>query len=191
MSPFAVLPSLPALGLLQQAIRERAVASFTYRGRPRVVAGYGLVFREGSWYLLGHEEGAGAVRTFRVDRIEGEPRLGEHDSYTPPEGLDVAGELRFSPLSPNDAEGRATEVTLEVDVRAQRSVRQMIGEGALEVEGPEGSVVFSFRAGDDVALLSYVLGLGDAAVVRAPASLAARVVVALEEATRSEAAGAR
>ncbi len=72
-TPLAHLPALPALGPLQQAIRERAPVRFGYHGRERLVAGYGLVFREGRWYLVGDDEAAGALRTFRVDRIEGEP----------------------------------------------------------------------------------------------------------------------
>ena len=182
MAPFAVLPSVPALGVLQQAIRDRALARFTYHGRPREVAGYGLVFREGSWYLVGREEAAGAMRTFRVDRIEGEAVLGERDAYTLPEGLDAAAELRFSPFVAGAEEEGATEVTLEVDVRVARAVRQMIGEASRVAEGPDGSVVLSFKVGDDEALLSYVLGLGDAALVREPPDFAARVVSALEAA---------
>ena len=42
LPPIAVLPSLPALGPLHQAVRDRAIVSFGYRGRRREVEPYGL-----------------------------------------------------------------------------------------------------------------------------------------------------
>ena len=97
LPPLAVLPALSALGPLQQAIRRRATSEFSYRGRYRVVEGFGLVFRQGSWYLVGKDRTAapdGAIRSFRVDRIAGEVTTGESDAYIIPEGFDAGSELR-------------------------------------------------------------------------------------------------
>jgi proteasome accessory factor B len=179
-APLAVLPTLPALSNLQQAIRQRAIVHFSYHDKARAVSGYGLVFREGRWYFVGHDEAAGALRTFRVDRIDGEVVAGDGDAYRVPEGLNLAEALRFSPLSVEASDGDATEVVLEVDVRVARAVRQTIGEQARTVERPDGSVELTFRVGDEDALVAYVLGLGDAAVLRAPQSLVARVLHTLE-----------
>jgi len=178
--PLALLPSLPALGHLQQAIRDRSRARFGYHGRERLVAGYGLVFREGCWYLVGDDEGAGGLRTFRVDRIAGEVTAGEPDAYRVPEGLDVAAELRFSPLGGSDGGEGATEVVLDADVRVARQVRQTIGSAARAATAEDGSVELTFRTGDEEALVAYLLGLGDAVVVRSPSALVDKMVHALE-----------
>ena len=58
LPPIAVLPSLPALGPLHQAVRDRAIVSFGYRGRRREVEPYGLTFKFTAWYLVGRDRTA-------------------------------------------------------------------------------------------------------------------------------------
>jgi len=183
LAPIAVLPSLPALGPLQEALRTRAYASFSYRGRRRTVAGYGLAFRSGSWYLIGRDasaEGRG-LRTFRVDRIEDEPTLGEPGAFERPDGFDLEAELRLSPFRLSDGEG-ASQVVVEVDVREARDVVALVGEDAVVARHPDGSVRLAFRVGDEEAFVAWVLGLGDSVEVCAPEALRARVVERLESA---------
>lgn len=181
-APLALLPVLPALGLLQQAIRERSLVHFRYGERERAVAGYGLVFREGRWYFVGHDESAAALRTFRVDRIDGAPTLDSAGGYEIPDGLDVAGELRLSPLGRGGTASDDNEVVVEVDVRFARALRQAVGEAARVEEHPDGSLELAFGVGDEDALVAYLLGFGDGVLVRSPAALRARVVEALEAA---------
>jgi len=100
MPPVAILPSLPALGVLQHAVRARSVVEFDYRGRRRAVEPYGLLFRSGAWYLVGRDRTSGpdgGVRTFRVDRLDGPPTAAAPGGFTVPEGFDIAGELHLAP----------------------------------------------------------------------------------------------
>jgi proteasome accessory factor B len=203
LPPVAVLPSLPALGPLQQAVRGRALVSFTYRDKAREVEPYGLLFRSGAWYLVGRDRSAGDggdLRTFRVDRLEGAPVLGESDAFALPEGFDAAAELRFTPwASPpaaadgaaaprDDAAGEGTEareVLVEVDVREARAALSLAGSGALESKGDDGSVRLRFRVGDEAAFVAWALGCGDAVEVLEPSDLRERVVGALVAAAGS------
>lgn len=72
--PFGAQDPL-VLELLDDAVRRRKTLQFHYhsierdaRAR-RTVAPYGLVFLRGHWYLWAHDEGAQAIRQFRVSRI--------------------------------------------------------------------------------------------------------------------------
>lgn len=190
----AVLPALPALARLHEAIRSRRLVEFDYHHRQRQVEGHGLVFRLGAWYFVGRDRSAeGAVRTFRVDRFEGPPRLGppggfERPAGTDAAGTDAAGSLRFAPWAatapPAVAAGEpspTTTVVLEVDVRELAYARALLGEAAVVGRGPDGSGSFRFEVADEEAFLSWVIGRGDAVEVVEPAELRARVIDRLEQ----------
>jgi proteasome accessory factor C len=190
VAPVAVLPSLPALGPLQQAIRDRAPVTFAYHGRDRRVDGYGLVFRGGSWYLVGRDTdvaGSGGLRRFRVDRFESEPVAGNPGSYERPDGFDAATELRYVPFQPGPdgpVEPEATEVAVSVDAREAAGAIALVGVGAVRERGDDGSVRLAFTVGDEEAFYLWVLGLGDAVEVLAPTEIRREVVRRLEAAVR-------
>ena len=75
--PIASMVPSAALIELFEAVRTHAAATFAYRTEERRVAPVGLWFRFGHWYLVAWDLGRAAVRTFRVDRIEGEVSRGE------------------------------------------------------------------------------------------------------------------
>lgn len=68
--------TVSAVMVLGEAVLRRKRVTFTYRsmGRDvteeRSVEPYGLVFSSGHWYLTGRDTGAGALRKFRVSRME-------------------------------------------------------------------------------------------------------------------------
>jgi len=190
VAPVAVLPSLPALGLLQQAVLDRAPISFAYHGRERRVDGYGLVFRGGSWYLVGRDAnvgGSGGLRRFRVDRIENIPVAGRPGSYERPEGFDAATELRYVPFQPSVSgplESESTEVEISVDARAAEGAIALVSAEAVRGRDDDGSVRLVFAVGDEEAFYSWVLGLGDAVEVLAPDEMRRGVVGRLEAEAR-------
>ena len=191
VAPVAVLPSLPALGLLQQAIRDRAPVAFAYHGRDRRVHGYGLVFRGGSWYLVGQDAEAadpGGLRRFRVDRLESDPVAGTPGGYERPEGFDAANELRFVPFQPSrdgPVEPEWTEVEVAVDAREAAGVVALVGTAAVRDRADDGSVRLVFPVGDEEAFLLWVLGFGDAIEVIGPPDMRRNVVRRLEAAARA------
>ncbi len=190
VGPVALLPALPALGVLQGALRDHALVSFAYRGRAREVEGHGLVFRLGAWYFVGADRcSKGAVRTFRVDRIEGEVGVSAPGAYEPP-AAEVLAQVRFAPFvapyagagdRPHDEDGpEVVEVTLEVDVRELRYASAMFGDAALVERLADGAARFCFPVADEAAFVAFVLGLGDAVEVLAPPPLRAAVMAKLE-----------
>jgi predicted DNA-binding transcriptional regulator YafY len=186
LPPLAVLPALAALGPLQQAIRTRATSDFSYRGRARVVEGYGLVFRQGAWYLVGKDRTAapdGAIRSFRVDRIESEVQSGAGEAYVIPPGFDAGSELRLAPFATTAGAAEAIEeAVVEIDARSARPVVALLGEQAVDRRDRDGSVAVRVGVSDEEAFISFVLGLGDAAEVVSPAPLRQLVIDRLRRA---------
>jgi proteasome accessory factor B len=192
LSPIAVLPSVPGLGILQQALRERAQVTFQYHGRQRVVSGYGLTFKEGSWYFVGldHTVGeTGALRTFRADRIVGTPSLGEPDVYEVPADFSARDELRTSPFG--GTEESTTEVTISVGARSAAAVISVVGAAAVRERQGDGSVIVVFKVADEDAICSYLLGLGEDVEVLAPPALRERVLSELRARVRGGLTSAR
>jgi proteasome accessory factor C len=190
LPPIAVLPSLPALGPLHQAVRERALVSFGYRGRRREVEPYGLTFKFTAWYLVGRDRTAtdAGLRRFRVDRFEDVPVLGEPAAFELPAGFDLAEAVRFLPWQlgrrPTDAEGcesPAVAVAMVVDARLARSVVATVGAGSVEAWEPSGAVRLQLLAPEEDAFVDWVVGLGDTAEVLKPPELRAAVVRRLED----------
>ena len=72
-------PSCPALPVLRDAAARRAPVRFGYHGRTRDVDPYGLLLRNGFWYVLGRDHGYDEQRTYRVDRIEGDVTIAGAD----------------------------------------------------------------------------------------------------------------
>jgi proteasome accessory factor C len=178
--PLAVLPSLEALGPLQEAIRRRSVSHFTYRGKQRAVESDALVFSGGAWYLHGADRSTvppDQVRTFRVDRIESEIEFGAAGEYEP--RSDRGASSMFSSV-----DDLAVEATVLVDRRSAPTVVAMVGASAVADRGADGSITVTIPVTDEELFISFVLGLGDTAVVLGPAELRAAVVDRLEWAVR-------
>ncbi|MGH9305157.1 MAG: WYL domain-containing protein, partial [Acidimicrobiales bacterium] len=181
LGPVAVLPSLPLLGELHEAIRRRSVVAFSYRDRPRRVEPYVLHFRAGAWYLVGLElsaAGGPSVRTFRVDRMGDGISLSERDAFVAPEPSAIE-EIRLMPWSaPRDAEALPI-AELVIDARLSRSVAAQLPSGAQASFDEEGALRLSMPVSDEAAFVSFVAGLGDTAVLEGPQELRASLVAHL------------
>jgi predicted DNA-binding transcriptional regulator YafY len=172
----AHLPQLDALPALRAAIAERAAVSFTYRGEARTLDPYGLMLREGYWYVVGFDHLRGERRTFRVDRITGDLSVGESGAFEVPTGFDPRGEFPTDPkrLGDDEAEPQTAQVAVFGAVAAV--VRAELGDDAVAVERSDGSVVFTVPCGNRDAFRGWVLGLGLDAEVIAPADVRAELV---------------
>lgn len=182
IAPVAVLPSLPALGPIHEALRSRAVLRFTYHGRAREVEPALLAFRSAAWYLVGREltaPGGPATRTFRVDRIEGAPEVGSAGSADPAAALELPGPdaVRLLPWSSGPSGDDDLPVAeLVVDARLARPVAAQVGQEAVAGFEPDGAVRIRLKVSDVGAFVSFVAGLGDTAVVESPPALREGVV---------------
>ena len=176
--PLTALPASAALPVLFQANAERAAVTFSYRGARRSLDPYGLLTRNGFWYVVGRDHDRDELRTFRVDRIGPEqPELGPPGSFERPEGFDAAEAVIADAKAAGDvtvdalvlvAAGRAATVVGELGAAARREVRA------------DGSVLVAVPCANPWGFRSWLLELGDQAEVLAPATVRADVVAWLE-----------
>ena len=105
ISPPGIEPRLQAgessFGPLWEAVRDRRPVSFRYRAAGRSAAQarhlepWGVVNRNGRWYVAGHDTDREALRVFRLSRIEGDVQFtGPPGSVTVPPGTDVREAVR-------------------------------------------------------------------------------------------------
>jgi predicted DNA-binding transcriptional regulator YafY len=162
----AALPSLPALPLLFDANARRASVRFHYRGRERAVDPYGLLTRDGFWYVVGLEHDTRIRKTYRVDRIEGEVAVGPAGTVEVPPGFDVESAVPDDPKQLGDAE--PAEALVAVDGRRAESVVREVGESAVVERRDGGGVVVRVPCTNLPAFRSWVIGLLEHAEVLSP-----------------------
>ena len=168
-APIAALAPPAGLVVLFAAVRAQAEVRFSYRGNERTVAPAVLRFHGGRWYLVGFDRERGAARTFRVDRMDGQPTVG-----APGSGVG-AGETvpEDAPLEPwRPAGDEETEsVVVRVDAVEGPRVVAEVGEQAVVERLPDGGAVLQLGVANVAVLRSWLLGLGDhAELVEPPAA---------------------
>lgn len=171
----AVVPALDALPVLSEATRSHVAVGFTYRDRERTLDPYGLLLRDGFWYVVGFDHGHSAVRTYRVDRIDGAVHhLGPAKSERP-EAFDVRSAFPSDPKVMGDFDGAAT-ATVRVGAGRAAAVVRELGDDAVIARVPGGGVDVRVGAANRGAFRSWLLGLDDHAEVLAPPELRADVI---------------
>ncbi|RVX42051.1 proteasome accessory factor B [Nonomuraea polychroma] len=158
----------PAFPALWDAVRDRRVVRFDYRGagsesvRSRTVEPWGVVSRRGKWYLAGFDRDRQAPRAFRLSRITGQvAALGKAGVVQVPEGIDLRAMVGF-PDEPMD------ERVAVVRVRqgACEGLRQLARAVHLGIDGwDEAELAFT----DPERLAGWMASLGpDVEVVEPP-----------------------
>ncbi len=179
--PLVDLPlgdGVPALPPLFEAVRTGARVGFTYRGVSRSVDPAGIRFRGGHWYLVGRDRDPDEARTFRVDRIDDLPVVGDAGSAELPDGFDADGHFAREPWQ--FGAGEAVEVDVAVDAVVAPRVVTELGPDAVVGRSDDGGVVVRLVVTEVEALVSWVLDLLDHAVVLRPDEVRAAVVGRLE-----------
>ena len=162
----AALPTVPALNPLFDAYRGRSPVTFGYRGETRHVDPWGIVFRRGHWYVVGHDHDRGESRSFRIDRVEGDVEVGAPGGFEPPAGLEPGTVLRDDPWQYGDDE--SVTARLRVDATQAGPVAEQVGEEAVVERADDGGIVVELPVTNVAAFRSFVLGLLDAAEVLGP-----------------------
>ncbi len=140
---------------------------------------WAVVVRHGRWYLLCHSRRAGAVRSYRVDRVLAAEQSGE--SFTPPAGLDPV-----AALEQNLGEGWAfpTRVVFHAPAtEVARWVRRPMGR---LLDHPEGCVLVGSTNNPDMYAQEWLASIplpfrveGGAELREAVGTLAARCAAAV------------
>ena len=153
-----------------EAITTRSPITFTYIGQDlenqkRTLNPYALASRDGFWYFAGMDLDKGAIRTFRLDRVEGEIVVGKkNDSFEIPAGFDL-----FSHLDEGISAKLAT-----IDIRKGKAFA--LRKKALSVVEKGEWDQITIQYGDDSTFIDSLLWHLDDVVVIEPSELRESVV---------------
>lgn len=179
-------PATEVVLTLASAIRRRRRVQIVYatpgrEERARTVAPYGLVLHWGRWYLAGHDDRSGEVRTFRVDRVRSAEALAGRSVI--PDGFDAADHVARSLA--RVPWGWELEVVFQTTLEeARRRIPRAMGDP----EETEGGVLLRARADDLTMAARMLVSFGWPFIVRSPPELRAalRELAAVVEAASAE-----
>lgn len=163
--------TIGVLGALFQALSERKVVAFTYKGQKRRTAPYGLGHRRGHWYLVGGSRSG--ERMYRVDRMEKLEVEETAAAFERPAGFRLAAALASMPWE------AGTEDTVNAKVRFTEEIawwaaRQLGAKAAKPAR--DGSMTVEVTVANREAFLGWVLSFGDGAEVLEPEELRSAVI---------------
>lgn len=160
------------------AHRKRVVfrycAAATGRTEKRTVKPYGLGLADGNWHLVGFDEDRGAIRNFRLDRIQGRVtpvvRRGRGE-YEVPADFDIAAHIGVEEFQID--EGSPPEVvTIETDrVATWLLARRLRGAGRLLTHA-DGTGVYEVEVRSREGLLRWLAEFGHRVRIVSPRHLA-------------------
>jgi predicted DNA-binding transcriptional regulator YafY len=160
----------PLLEKIRRGTRQHRQLRMTYQGSSapevteRRVDPYALVHRSGWWYLVGYCHLRQALRTFRVDRIQGLDLLSE--PFQRPEGFDARayldGVFKDQPI---------VRARLRFVPEAAFIARSNQSEWELVEENSDGSVEVVIKAPDLYWMASLVMSFGAWVTVLEPPEL--------------------
>ena len=156
-------PTLPTLWI---AVSNRNEVSFVYHGRERVVHPYGLIARNGFWYLVAFDTSRQMQVTFRVDRIESDISVGAENSFTRPGDFDLATAFQRDPKMYPGSEN--DEAVVRLDPRIAPSVIRELGDDCVQAVRTDGFVDVVVPCGNRTAFKSWLYAMVDRAVVISP-----------------------
>ena len=166
---------LPALW---SAVASFTTVKFSYHGRQREVHPYGLVARNGFWYLIAFDTERAMQVTYRVDRIEGDLTMGDSQSFERPEGFDLATAYK---RDPKDFAGAGSEVAIvRLDRRVAPAVVRELGEDAVVARRTDGSIDVEVASGNRPAFKSWLFAMVDRAEVISPESVRQEIIADLQ-----------
>lgn len=167
------------LPLLWEAIGSQAVASFAYRSRQRVVHPYGLLARNGFWYLIGFDTERDMQVTFRVDRIEGEVSIGEPNAFSRPHDFNVLTAFTRDPKE--FADGPQEVAVVRLDHRVAPAAVRELGDDAIVARRSDGSIDVEVACGNRTAFKSWLYAMVDRAEVISPENVRQEIIADLQK----------
>jgi predicted DNA-binding transcriptional regulator YafY len=174
-----VLPDAPSLPVLRDAVAGRTSVRFRYRDVERIVDPWGLLLRDGFWYLIGFDHGRSEQRTYRIDRIEGGVGSVPGSTFERPAGFDPRAAF---PEDPKLIGATETVPVARVRIdgeRAGAAVRDLAEDRVLW-RGEDGAVEVEVPCANLPAFRSWLLGFVEHAEVLGPEDVRAHVIGWLE-----------
>jgi predicted DNA-binding transcriptional regulator YafY len=160
-------------------VAGRTSVRFRYRDVERTVDPWGLLLRDGFWYMIGFDHGRQERRTYRIDRIEGSVELVAGSAFDRPAGFDPREALPEDPKLIGATE-TVPVARVRIDgTRAPAAVRDLAEERVLW-RGDDGSVEVEVPCANLPAFRSWLLGFLEHAEVIAPDDVRSHVISWLE-----------
>ncbi len=163
------LPMQADLSLLQQALAQRRLLCFQYRGAgkseitQRTVEPLGLIYYTQRWHLISWCRTRNDYRDFRTDRMTSVIALSE--TFTPREGFNLADFIRTtSPPSTLNA-------CVKFNPRAADRAKREWWLGIVEEKEVDDGFIFTLATPEWGGLVSWLLSFGRSVTVLSPASL--------------------
>lgn len=175
----AIVPDLPALPTLREAVVQARSVTFRYRDVDRRVDPWGVLLRAGFWYLVGHDHERDAQRTFRIDRIDGAVELDGTVTVPRPTDFDPAGAVPDDPKLIG-ATGDVSHAEVWIAPHRAAGVVRELGDDRVVSTDDDGAVIVSVPCANLPAFRSWVLGFLVDAEVLGPPEVRADVVGWLE-----------
>jgi len=160
-----------------EAISERRLLSFEYRGSRRRVLPYGLVHRRGHWYLVAAEREDDVVKVFRLDRASSLEVEDRKNAFVHPEDFIPADWVAKEPW---DAGAESTIATVAFDRDVAWIAERELGHRAAIIRVPDGSVVAEIEVASPSAFIGWLIGFEDRAEIVSPESLRDRLISLVE-----------
>lgn len=142
----------------------------------RAVDAFGVVFRSGHWYLVGHDHERDALRAFRLSRITDHIEDAGAGAE-PPEGFHAIEHVEAGPWNVRGSERARVAFGPAAAVLAEASIPGAVRESVRD----DGWTVLSLPAPDADDLAPIVLGFGAEAEAIEPATLRDEVIRRLTE----------
>lgn len=175
----AVVPDLPALPVLREAVVGCRSVAFRYRDVDRRVDPWGVLLQTGFWYLVGHDHERDARRTFRIDRIDGQVTLGDPVTVPRPDDFDPATAVPGDPKLIG-VTGDVSHAQVWIAPQRAAGVVRELGDDRVVTRADDGAVVVQVPCANLPAFRSWVLGFLDDAEVLGPPEVRADLVGWLE-----------
>lgn len=169
----ADLPAMAALPVLRSASSQHVAVELRYHDTVRRLDPYGLLLRTGFWYVIGFDHRRCEVRTFRVDRIEGDVTVLDGVGFERPDGFDLGAAFPDDPKALGDSGDRAT---VRIDGVIAPSLERELGRRSVLTRHDDGSIDVGVPCSNMDAFRSWLIGLGAHAEVTGPPDVRASMV---------------
>jgi predicted DNA-binding transcriptional regulator YafY len=133
------MPHAASLPELRRAVAARTPVAFSYHDEARVVDPWGLLLRDGFWYLIGHDHGRSARRTYRIDRIQGAVEVHADEHFDRPADFDPSEAFPADPKLIG-ADARVPDARVLVDAPRASIAIADLGEERLLERHDDGSI---------------------------------------------------
>jgi predicted DNA-binding transcriptional regulator YafY len=176
----AIVPDFVSLPVLREAVSRRTSVTFTYRSVDRVVDPWGLLLRDGFWYLVGFDHPRAERRTYRIDRIESDVAVQSGSTFDRPSDFDPRDAIPDDPKLIG-ADASTPDARVRIDAHRASAVIRELGQGRVAARHPDGSIEVDVPCANLPAFRSWVLGFLEHAEVIGPDDVRQHIVDWLTE----------